>query len=541
VSTGRASEPVGAASKRWTLVACILGSGIVFLDGTVVNVALPAVARDLDSGLSAQQWIVEAYMLTLGSLILIGGSLGDLLGRRRVFAAGVGGFGLCSLLCAAAPSTETLIVARGLQGIAGALLVPSTLALIMDTFAEEERGAAIGSWTAWTGIATVIGPLGGGLLLEAVSWRWIFAVNALPVALCLLLLLRHAPEGHSERGTPIDWPGAALCALGLAGPVLALTEQPQLGWGDPLVAGPLIAGVALLAAFLWWERRTPTPMLRLELFRIRNFSVGNVATFAIYGGLNVATLFLVLFLQQVGGWSPVAAGAAMLPTTLLMFALSKRFGALADRHGPRRFMGFGPLIAGAGLLLLLRVDARPDYLTEVLPAVLVFGFGLSVTVAPLTAAVLGAAGVAHAGVASGVNNAVARVAGLIAIAVAGAAIAAVSSSRLDDALAGRTLTPAAQRALDRARDLRLTDRARGAPAAERPALDAALAGASVDAFRTGVAIAGGLALLGGVISLIGIRDPRRRGEVPSESCPGGALVGASSEAGHEPRPAASAS
>ena len=243
VSTGRAGTTVSDAAKRRTLAACILGSGIVFLDGTVVNVALPAIARDLDSGLSAQQWIVEAYMLTLGSLILIGGSLGDLLGRRRVFAAGVGGFGLCSLLCAAAPSSETLIVARGLQGIAGALLVPSTLALIMDTFPEQERGAAIGSWTAWTGIATVIGPLGGGLLLEAVSWRWIFAVNALPVALCLVLL-RHAPEGHRERGTPIDWVGAALCALGLAGPVLALTEQPQLGWGDPLVAGPLVAGRA---------------------------------------------------------------------------------------------------------------------------------------------------------------------------------------------------------------------------------------------------------------------------------------------------------
>jgi EmrB/QacA subfamily drug resistance transporter len=539
VSTGSASGPVSAAAKRWTLIACILGSGIVFLDGTVVNVALPSIARDLGSGLSAQQWIVEAYMLTLGSLILIGGSLGDLLGRRRVFTAGVAGFGACSLLCAVAPTTELLIAARALQGIAGALLVPSTLALIMDTFPEQERGAAIGSWTAWTGIATVIGPLGGGLLLEVVSWRWIFAVNAIPVLLCLALL-RHAPEGHRERGTPIDWIGAALCALGLAGPVLALTEQPQRGWGAPLVAVPLVLGVVLLGAFLWWERRAPAPMLRLEMFKARNFSVGNLATFTFYGGLNIATLFLVLFLQQVGNWPPVTAGAAMLPVTLLTFALSKRFGALADRHGPRRFMGFGPLIAGAGLLLLLRVDATPDYLTEVLPGVLLFGFGLAMTVAPLTAAVLGAAGVEHAGVASGVNNAVARVAGLVAIAAAGAVIAAVASSRLDANLAGRPLTPAAQRAVARARQLRLTDTAPGTPAAERPVVDAALADASVAAFHVGIGLAGGLALLGGTISLIGIRDPRRRAEeaVPCESCPGGALVGASTEAGHEPEPAA---
>ncbi|HEY4278705.1 MAG TPA: MFS transporter, partial [Conexibacter sp.] len=333
-----ASSVPSANAKRWTLTACILGSAVVFLDGTVVNVALPLIAKDLNSGLSAQQWVVEAYMLTLGSLILIGGSLGDLLGRRRVFAAGVSGFGACSLLCAIAPTTELLIAARALQGVAGALLVPSTLALIMDTFSERERGAAIGSWTAWTGISTVVGPLGGGLLLEVVSWRWIFAVNVIPVALTLLLL-RHAPEGHRERGTPIDWIGATLCALGLAGPVIALIEQPGRGWGDPIVAAPIVIGIVLLAAFLWWERRAPAPMLRLEMFRIRNFSAGNLATFTLYGGLNISTLFLVLFLQQVGGYSPVAAGAATLPVTVIMFSLSKRFGGLADRYGPRRFMG----------------------------------------------------------------------------------------------------------------------------------------------------------------------------------------------------------
>jgi EmrB/QacA subfamily drug resistance transporter len=521
------AAPVSAVAKRWTLIACILGSAVVFLDGTVVNVALPAIASGLDSGLSAQTWIVEAYLLTLGSLILLGGSLGDLLGRRRVFAVGVAGFGVCSLLCAVAPTTELLIFARGLQGVAGALLVPSTLALIMDTFPEAERGAAIGSWTAWTGIATVVGPLGGGLLLELVSWRWIFAINVVPVLLTLWLL-RHAPEGHREPGVPIDWLGAALCGLGLAGPVFALTEQPTYGWSDPRVAGPLVIGLALLATFVWWEGRARAPMLPLSMFRRRNFSVGNLATFSIYAGLSVMSLFLVLFLQQVGDYSPVAAGAALLPVTAMMFTLSKRFGSLADRHGPRRFMGFGPLVAGAGLLLLLRVGTDPDYLTEVLPAVLVFGFGLSMTVAPLTATVLSSGGVEHAGVASGVNNAVARVAGLVAIAIAGAAVAAAASSKLDSELASRPpLSPAAQVAVDRARKLRLTDSAPGTPPAERATVETALADASESGFHVAVGLAGALAIVGGLVSLAGIRDPRR--EVPAASCPGGALVGASRE------------
>ncbi len=525
-------------SKRRTLLACILGSAVVFLDGTVVNVALPAIARDLGSGLAEQQWIVEAYLLTLGSLILVGGSLGDLLGRRRVFRAGVAGFGVCSLLCALAPTPTLLIVARGVQGIAGALLVPSTLALIMDTYDENERGAAIGTWTAWTGIATVIGPLGGGLLLEVASWRWIFAINVLPV-LATLWLLRFAPEGHREEDTPIDWVGATLCALALGGPVLALTERQQHGWGDAIVALPLLIGVALMAAFLWWEQRTPTPMLRLSMFRIRNFGVGNVATFSLYAGLSIATLFLVLFLQQVGGYSPVAAGVSLLPVTAMMFLLSRRFGALADRLGPRRFMGFGPLVAGAGLLLLLRIDATPSYLTEVLPGMVLFGLGLAMTVAPLTATVLGSAGVEHAGVASGVNNAIARVAGLLAIAAVGAVIASAAAARLDERLPAGSLSPDARAAVTKARERALVTSAPGTPAAERPRVEAALTDASVAAFRLGIGIAGGLAIAGGIVSLLGIQDPRRL-VVPARGCPGGALVGASEDARPEPLPAGAA-
>jgi EmrB/QacA subfamily drug resistance transporter len=542
VAETSAAGGLSTRAKKRTLAACILGSGIVFLDGTVVNVALPAIARDLNTGLAAQQWIIEAYLLTLGSLILVGGSLGDLLGRRRVFAWGVAGFGVCSLLCAAAPTTDLLILARGLQGIAGALLVPSTLALIMDTFTERERGGAIGSWTAWTGISTVAGPLGGGLLLEAASWRWIFAINVVPV-LVTLWLLRSAPEGHRRPGARIDWFGAGLCAFGLGGLVLALTEQQQRGWGDPLVLLGLAAGALLLAAFVWWERREPSPMLPLGMFRSRNFTVGNLATFALYAGLNIATVFMVLFLQQVAGWSPVGAGAATVPVTIITFLLARRFGALADRYGPRRFMGFGSLMAGAGLLLLMRLGAHPSYVADVLPAMLLFGLGLAVAVAPLTATVLSAAGVEHSGVASGVNNAVARVAGLIAIAAAGAAIAGAASSRLQQVLPTGELSPQAQAAVRRAEDRALVAGARGVPAPERARVDHALTDASVHAFHVGIGIAGGLAVLGGLISLAGIRDPRRDepAEVACESCPGGALVGASRDAQPpQPEPAGAA-
>src|SRR5437763_12623311 len=262
-----------ASRNRLVLVACILGSVIVFVDSTVVNVALPAIRRDLGGGLVLQEWVVDAYLLTLGSLLLVGGSLGDLYGRRRVFSIGLVGFGVCSLLCAVAPTTEVLIFARGIQGVAGALLVPSTLALIMDVFPEDERAAAIGTWTAWTGVATVIGPLGGGALVQAASWRWIFAINLVPVAVTLMLLTRLEPD-HRTPGH-VDVVGAVLCALGLGGPVFALIEQPQYGWSDPRVAVPLIAGLILFGVFLVWEARSPHPMMPLDLFKIRNFAVGN--------------------------------------------------------------------------------------------------------------------------------------------------------------------------------------------------------------------------------------------------------------------------
>ena len=399
-AAARLTAQAPSPNKRLTLAACILGSGIVFLDGTVVNVALPAIRADLNVGLAAQQWVVASYLLTLGSLILVGGSLGDLFGRRKVFALGVAAFGVCSLLCAVAPTDTFLILARGVQGVAGALLVPNTLALIMDTFDENERSAAIGSWTAWTAIATVIGPLGGGALIGVASWRWVFAINVVPVMITLWLL-RYAPEGRHDEGAHVDWVGGALAALGLAGPVFALIEQPTRGWSDPVVAIPLVAGIVLLVLFVIWERRCTAPMLPLGLFRSRNFAAGNAATFTIYAGLSGALFVLGLFLQETAGYSPFEAGLALMPITILSFLLSRRFGALADRIGPRLLMTVGPTVAGAGLLLLLMVDTDADYVTQVLPGITVFGLGLSMTVAPLTATVLAGAPPRHSGVASG--------------------------------------------------------------------------------------------------------------------------------------------
>jgi EmrB/QacA subfamily drug resistance transporter len=504
-------------TQRIALLAAILGSGVVFLDGTIVNVALPAIRQSLHGGLAEQQWVVEAYLLTLSSLLLIGGSLGDLLGRRRVFAMGLIGFGVCSVLCAVAPTSGVLIGARAAQGIGGAMLVPSTLALIMDNFSEHERAAAIGSWTAWTGIVTVIGPLGGGALVQLASWRWIFAVNILPVV-ATLLLLRRLPPDTRERGQ-VDVVGAVLCALGLGGPVFALIEEPNYGWGSGLVLVPLIAGVVLFAAFIVWEARSPHPMMPLHLFASRNFAVGNLTTFTLYAGLGVATFFLVVFVQQVGGYSPIGAGLALLPLTVMMFTLARRFGALADRIGPHRFMAAGPMLAGVGLLLLGRAGAHADYLTEILPGVAVFGFGLSMTVAPLTATVLGSVEPGHSGLASGVNNAVARVAGLVAVAALGAVVASTFSHRLETRLQGHPLSARTRSAVHADRTRPLLTSVQNVSHAEQPLVHGALVNASVFAFRIAMLIAAALALLGGLVSLVGIVNPRRR--VSAEDCRAG--------------------
>jgi EmrB/QacA subfamily drug resistance transporter len=497
-----------ASVKRITLIACILGSGIVMLDGTVVNVALPTIQRALGGGLAAQQWVVNGYLLTLGSLILIGGSLGDLFGERRIFALGVGGFGVASVACAASPTIGVLVAARAVQGVAGALLVPSSLATIVNTFPDSERGAAIGSWTAWGAMAAVVGPLAGGELLAVASWRWIFLINVPLSAVCVSLILfaipRAAPRTADARR--IDLPGALLCGSGLGGPVFALMEQPRLGWSSAAVLAPLIGGVALMAAFLWQESRTRDPMLPLELFRRRNFAAGNVETFAMYAGLAVLFFFLVLFLQQIGGYSPLRSGLATLPVTLVLFVLSRRFGALATRFGPRLFMGAGPLVAAVGLLSFQRIGVHVAYLADVLPGLLLFALGLSMTVAPLTTAVL--AGSEHeAGIASGVNNAVARVAGLLGTAAVGAAVAGAFASKLEQGLSGVALGPAARAAVQVAKRLPLgRPDVHGLPVAQAHLLSKAAEAASLHSFHLGLAVAAVLVALGGVAGMVGVRN-----------------------------------
>ena len=451
------------------LAACILGSIIVFVDSTVVNVALPAIQRDLGGGLALQQWVVDAYLLTLGSLLLVGGSLGDLFGARLVFMIGIAAFGITSVLCAAAPDGTTLILARGLQGIAGAVLTPAGLAVITATFAGEERGAAIGSWTAWTGIAFVVGPLVGGWLVTNTSWRWIFLINVPFVAVTLALVAYAVPKRTpGEQRARLDVAGGTLCALGLAGPVFALIEAPTRGWGDLLIVMTLIAGIALLVLFIAWERRAPQPMLPLQLFSRRNFSFANVETVTVYAGLSTLTFFLVLFVQQLDGYTALQSGLALLPITLVMFALSPRIGRLSMRHGPRLFMGLGPLVAAAGLLALIRLRPGFSYWLELLPPLIAFSVGLSMIVAPLTATVLSDADEHDAGIASGVNNALARVAGLLGIAVVGASVAG-ADNRLDQS-----------------------------------------------GFRLAMAITAALVATGGVIGLAGIRNPRSAAVVSAE-------------------------
>jgi EmrB/QacA subfamily drug resistance transporter len=499
-------------AQRLTLVATILGSTVVFLDATVVNVALPAIGDDLGAGLAGQQWVLESYMLALVALILVGGSLGDQFGRRRLYVIGLLAFGASSALCAVAPSEEFLIGARALQGIAGALLVPGSLAIVAATFEGEERGRAIGTWTAWTGIATVFGPAGGGALIGIVSWRAIFAVNLPLIAVTIHLVLTAVSESRdpdAHRG--IDWVGIVLSAAGLGGPVFALIEQPRRGWEDPVVWVPLVAGALCFAAFLLYEARARHPMLDLSLFRIRNFAVANLTTLSVYAGLSGGMLFVALYLQQVVGYSALEAGLATTPISILLFVLSPRFGRLASGTGPRLPMTVGPLTAGAGMLLMLRVGPGASYLGDVLPAVLVFGLGLSATVAPLTTTVLESVAERRVGIASGINNGVSRVAGPLAIAVLGAVISAHFGSVLDSKLGDVTSGPAVEKAVAEAKEqpLAVPETEELGPS-QAPRVRVAATDAATSAFHLGALLAALLLFAGGVAAAIGIENPRRR-------------------------------
>jgi EmrB/QacA subfamily drug resistance transporter len=407
------------SNQKLALIIAVMASFVAFLDGSVINVALPAISAELGEGITLKQWVVDAYLITLGALMLIAGSLSDLFGRKKVLSAGLWGFAVASILCAIAPSGTFLIIARALQGAAGALLVPSSLALIITVFSSGKQGKAIGTWTAWTGIAFIIGPLLGGFLVDIGSWRLIFAINIFPILATLWLMRRLELHEKLDLKPRIDIKGAVLGAVGLGAPVYALIEQPNYSWSGPLIYGSLLLGIVSLIVFFWHERRTLAPMLPLGLFKVRNFAVGNLSTVAVYGSLGILTFLLAVFVQQVGGYSAFEAGLTLLPVTLIMFVLSSRFGALSDKFGPRIFMSLGPIICALGVLSFLLTDESVNFWTQILPGILVFGIGLSVTVAPLTTTVLSSIDAKHAGIGSAINNALARIAGLITIATLG--------------------------------------------------------------------------------------------------------------------------
>jgi len=449
--------------QRLVLAIAILATFVSFLDGTIVNVALPAIRRELGGGLEAQQWIVDAYLITLGSLILVAGSVSDVYGRITVMRVGLIAFGVASLAIAVSPNVEFLIVARGVQGIAGALLVPSSLALITSNFRGPAQAKAIGAWTGMTSVAMIAGPVVGGLFVDYLSWRYAFVVNVIPIAVTLVLLKLLGQKDVREAGVSIDYLGAVLCSIGLGGVVFALIEQSTLGWGSPAIYLPLAGGILAFAGFLVRQRFHHNPMLPLSLFRVRNFWTGNIATALIYGALSLNGFALGVYLQQGAGLKATLAGLASIPVTFIMILFSSRVGGLSGKYGPRLFMTIGPIIAGIGALLMLLINDPFNYWWQVLPGILVFGFGLTLTVSPLTSAILGSIETTRSGIASAVNNAVSRVAGLIIIAM----LAVIIGGSLD-----------------------------------------------LNGVHRAMAVTAGLLILGGVVSFLGIRNPVHEKNAP---------------------------
>jgi EmrB/QacA subfamily drug resistance transporter len=436
----------------WVLVATILGSSMAFIDGSVVSVALPVIQRELNATATDVQWIVEAYSLFLAALILVGGSLGDHFGRRRIFAIGIAIFTVASITCGLSPNVLQLIIARAFQGIGGALLVPGSLAIISASFSNEQRGRAIGTWSGFSSITSLVGPVLGGVLVQYASWRWVFFINVPLAAVVLGVLFWRVPESRDEDASGrLDWWGTVLVTLGLGAIVYGLIQAGSLGLGSPLVLIALAIGIVALIAFLLVEARTPAPMVPLTLFRSPTFSGTNLLTFLLYGALSGLTYFLPFNLIQVQGYTPTFAGAAFVPFVLMMFLFSRWTGGLVNRFGAKLPLVVGPVITAIGFVLFALPgigSGAGSYWITFFPAIVVMGFGMTITVAPLTTAVMGAVEQRHAGIASGINNAVSRTAGLLAIAVFGIVVLSVFTSNLDSQLATLHLAPGVQQLID---------------------------------------------------------------------------------------------
>jgi EmrB/QacA subfamily drug resistance transporter len=501
VRSETAASPCPKSSQPYVLAVTILGSSMVFIDGTVVNVALPALQADMNASVVDVQWVVESYALLLAALLLLGGALGDKFGRKRMFSTGVALFALASVWCGLVPSVRQLIVARAVQGIGGALLVPGSLAIIGASFGANERGTAIGTWSGFTAITSAVGPVLGGWLIDNVSWRAVFLLNA-PLAMVVLALAwRHVPESRDDAaaGVGLDWRGAALATLALGAIVYGLVEAPRFGFGDPRVLGALAGGAAASIGFILVEARIQNPMVPLALFRLRDFSGANLLTLLLYTALGGGLFFLPLNLIQVQGYGATAAGAAILPFVLIMFFLSRWSGGLVARYGARLPLMIGPVIAAIGFALFIPPGVGGSYWTTFFPAVVVLGLGMAVSVAPLTTTVMNAVGERRTGIASGINNAVARTAGLLAIAILGLALTYTFNRALDTRVSRLELSLVARQAVDGQRaKLAGAEFGDQISAETRTALQEAIDDAFVTGFRRIMMIAALLALLGAV-------------------------------------------
>ncbi|HEX5705373.1 MAG TPA: MFS transporter [Pyrinomonadaceae bacterium] len=510
IASGKAVSECQKNRRRWILAATILGSSMSFIDGTVVNVALPALQRELNASATDVQWVVEAYALFLAALLLLGGSLGDLFGRRLIYAIGVAVFALASIWCGVAPNVQQLIIARAIQGVGGALLVPGSLAIISASFPEKDRGQAIGTWSGATAITTALGPVLGGWLIEQVSWRAIFFLN-LPLALVVLLLVfRFVPESRDEENAgKLDLLGAALATIGLGALVFGLIESAGLGFGNPFVLIALIGGAVVLVAFVVVEARRRYPMMPLSLFRAREFAGANLLTLFLYAALSGTLFFLPLNLIQVQGYSATAAGAAILPFILLMFLLSRWSGGLIKRYGSRLPLVTGPLIVAIGFALFLRPGVGGSYWTTFFPAVVVLGLGMAVSVAPLTTTVMNSVSESRAGIASGINNAVSRTAGLLSIAVLGVVMFLSFNACLDEHLAKMPISSEVRRMIDTER-IKLAALELPASVSEetRTAFKQTVNDCFVYGFRRVMLIGVGLALASSLTAFIMLRGRR---------------------------------